>query len=467
MYVKAASELKEECERSNITVLSYGSYADINDADNQLKHIKDIDARIVFAFLQKTTSVMCLVYKHKLYGKKYGWVVHTPDSYGWWKRTFSHLDCSPDQVNEAAEYAISIDHLYLSKAKDSTISGMTPQQFSREYEAYANNSNVKPSLYGPFGFDAAWMAAIALNNSNGKSPNLHLLDINKDNTTEGIKKSLLKTRFSGVTGEVQLKSNGDRTGKFEVFQLRGNDFELVAFHDATKPNNLTYYNPMEFKWRDGRSPSDHVIYKDKLIQLSQGHFIIMCVLASMGIVLCFGFLHFNIVNRAKRCIKMSSPNINNAIIVGCALAYVSVILFSVDGEKLTSLICKAKVAALDIGFTIAFGSMFSKTWRVHRITRKLRVRRRVIKDIHLFGMIVVFLFVDTVILIIWSAVDPIRKDKKFLKDQVAQLVISSDISCKNWQWMDNFFSFHSISLKQIRLIRENVLILVFLAGKRK
>jgi len=61
MYVKAASELKEECERSNITVLSYGSYADINDADNQLKHIKDIDARIVFAFLQKTTSVMCLV----------------------------------------------------------------------------------------------------------------------------------------------------------------------------------------------------------------------------------------------------------------------------------------------------------------------------------------------------------------------------------------------------------------------
>lgn len=99
---------------------------------------------------------------------------------------------------------------------------------------------------------------------------------------------------------------------------------------------------------------------------------------------------------------------------------------------------------------------------------------KVIKDIHLFGMIVVFLFVDTVILIIWSAVDPIRKDKKFLKDQVAQLVISSrqqfnlcrvDISCKNWQWMDSFFSFYSISLKQIRLIRENVLILAFLAGK--
>ena len=37
---------------------------------------------------------------------------------------------------------------------------------------------------------------------------------------------------------------------------------------------------------------------------------------------------------------MSSPNINNAIIVGCTLAYISVILFSVDGERLTSFICK-------------------------------------------------------------------------------------------------------------------------------
>ena len=40
---------------------------------------------------------------------------------------------------------------------------------------------------------------------------------------------------------------------------------------------------------------------------------------------------------------MSSPNINNAIIVGCILAYVSAILFSVDGERLTSFVCKVTV----------------------------------------------------------------------------------------------------------------------------
>jgi len=379
MYIKAASDLKEECESNNITVLSYGSFRDRNDADNQLGHIKDIDARIVFAFLQLTTSVMCLIHKHNLYGSKYGWVLHTPDSRGWWNRTYPSLDCSPKQVNEAAEYAISIDHLYISKDNRSTISGLTPQQFSKAYEVYANITDVRKSLYGPFGFDAAWLVAIALNSSiNMSNPrSLNIMDVREDNATETIKDSLLNARFPGVTGEVQLESNGDRKGKFEVFQLIGSELGLIAFHDATKPDNLTYYNEMNFQWRDGISPRDHIIYKDKLIQLSQGNFIVICVVACMGILLCFGFLHFNIVNRKERCIKMSSPNINNAIIVGCILTYVSVILFSVDGERLTSFICKAKVFTLDIGFTIAFGSMFSKTWRVHRITRKIRVRRRV------------------------------------------------------------------------------------------
>jgi len=49
---------------------------------------------------------------------------------------------------------------------------------------------------------------------------------------------------------------------------------------------------------------------------------------------------------SSRYIKMSSPNINNAIIVGCILAYVSVVLFSVDGERLTSFICKVTISVL-------------------------------------------------------------------------------------------------------------------------
>lgn len=41
-----------------------------------------------------------------------------------------------------------------------------------------------------------------------------------------------------------------------------------------------------------------------------------------------------------------------------------------------------------------------------------------IKDIHLFGMIFVFLFVDIVLIIVWTIMDPLRKDEMFLADKV-------------------------------------------------
>lgn len=49
---------------------------------------------------------------------------------------------------------------------------------------------------------------------------------------------------------------------------------------------------------------------------------------------------------------MSSPNINNLIIAGCIIAYLSVILFAVDGEHLTSLICEVCVLYLILSRTI-------------------------------------------------------------------------------------------------------------------
>ena len=70
---------------------------------------------------------------------------------------------------------------------------------------------------------------------------------------------------------------------------------------------MTFLHPADlwcielfFHYTDGISPRDHVIYEDKLIQLSQGSFIAICIVACMGILLCFGFLHFNIVNRKER-----------------------------------------------------------------------------------------------------------------------------------------------------------------------
>lgn len=82
-----------------------------------------------------------------------------------------------------------------------------------------------------------------------------------------------------------------------------------------------------------------------------------------------------------RYIKMSSPYLNNLIIVGCMLTYTSVIFLGLDSQ-LTSVttfpyICTARAWLLMSGFSLAFGSMFSKTWRVHSIFTDVKINKKV------------------------------------------------------------------------------------------
>lgn len=59
-----------------------------------------------------------------MHGRKYVWVIHTPDKYGWWKRTLNGANCTPDQVNEGAKGIIQVNYMWLSKSKKRTMSGM-------------------------------------------------------------------------------------------------------------------------------------------------------------------------------------------------------------------------------------------------------------------------------------------------------------------------------------------------------
>jgi len=69
------------------------------------------------------------------------------------------------------------------------------------------------------------------------------------------------------------------------------------------------------------------------------------------------------------------------IIIGCLLTYTSVILLGLDShltsEAALPVICTARIWTLMAGFTLAFGSMFSKTWRVHSIFTEIKLNKKV------------------------------------------------------------------------------------------
>lgn len=115
-------------------------------------------------------------------------------------------------------------------------------------------------------------------------------------------------------------------------------------------------------------------------------------------------------------IKMSSPHLNNLIIIGCILTYLSVIFLGLD-SGLSSVaafpyICATRAWLLMAGFSLAFGAMFSKTWRVHSIFTDVKLNKKVIKDYQLFMVVGVLLAIDVVIMTTWQFADPFYRDVK-------------------------------------------------------
>lgn len=66
---------------------------------------------------------------------------------------------------------------------------------------------------------------------------------------------------------------------------------------------------------------------------------------------------------------------------GCIISLCSVYLLGLDGQfipaRVYPQICQTRVWLLSIGFTLGYGAMFSKVWRVHRFTTKAKTDPKV------------------------------------------------------------------------------------------
>lgn len=188
---------------------------------------------------------------------------------------------------------------------------------------------------------------------------------------------------------------------------------VVGSFDALT-ENLDLNVGFPIYWRGSSPPIDYTIQKLTPFRINRTLFIVISVLAILGVILACIFLAINLKFRNQRYIKMSSPYLNNLIIIGCILTYLSVIILGLDSsltsEQNFAIICRARAWVLMAGFTLAFGSMFSKTFRVHSIFTNIKLHKKVIKDYKLFMVVFVLLAFDVCILVVWHYIDPFYRE---------------------------------------------------------
>ncbi|XP_069990617.1 gamma-aminobutyric acid type B receptor subunit 2-like [Penaeus vannamei] len=210
----------------------------------------------------------------------------------------------------------------------------------------------------------------------------------------------------------------DRVGVTAFYQIQGGaPVKVALYHPEGESLDLSCPGCHALVWPGGEVPASRV-FKLRVETVDPAAFILMSSLATLGILMALAFLAFNLTHRRLKYIKLSSPRLNNTTVVGTVLVYTAVILLGLDHATLPSphyfpVVCTARAYLLSAGFSLAFGSMFTKTYRVHQIFTRSNsagvVKNKLLKDKQLIGVIMVLLVVDIIIVSAWMGVDPMTR----------------------------------------------------------
>ncbi|XP_021920586.1 uncharacterized protein LOC110830235 isoform X2 [Zootermopsis nevadensis] len=352
-----------------------------------------------------------------MFGRKYQWLIMGTYTEEWWLQEAGVVPCSAAELMLALEGCILTDLLPLSTNGEITVSGITAEEYRLEYDSRRGSEY---SRFHGYTYDGVWAVALAIQHVAHRirhfRKNQTVVDFQyRDPLWEELfLEALRNTSFEGVTGPVRFYDN-ERKASILLKQFQnGSEVKIGEFDGVTEQLDLTRGHII--KWH-GRSPP-----KDRTLQIFEHSHVnitiysLLAATASVGIVMAISFLAINITYRNQRYIKMSSPYLNNLIIIGCMLTYSSVIFLGLD-STLTSVeafpyICTARAWLLMAGFSLAFGSMFSKTWRVHSIFTNVKLNKKVIKDYQLFMVVGVLLVIDLIIMTTWQVTDPFYRETK-------------------------------------------------------
>ncbi|KAF6737915.1 Gamma-aminobutyric acid type B receptor subunit 1, partial [Oryzias melastigma] len=379
------------------------------------------DARIIVGLFYETEArkVFCEVYKEKLYGKKYVWFLIGWYADNWFKIKDPSINCTLEQMSEAVEGHVTTEIVMLNPETVRGASNLTSQEFLTQLMSKLGGKNPEETggfQEAPLAYDAVWALALALNKTVGplKAKGHRLEDFNYNNRdiTSEIYRAMNTSSFEGVSGHVVFDAQGSRMAWTLIEQLQGGSYKKIGYYDSTKGNLSWYGND---KWIGQGPPADQTVVIEEFRYLSQRLFVSMSVFAVVGILLGIVCLTFNIYNSRVRYIQNSQPYLNNMTAVGCMMALAAVFPLGIDGlhvhRRHFPVVCQFRLWLLGLGFSLAYGSMFTKIWWVHTVFTKKdekREKRKHLDSWKLYATVGVLLAVDVLLLMIWQIVDPLH-----------------------------------------------------------
>ncbi|VDK68913.1 unnamed protein product [Litomosoides sigmodontis] len=388
------------------------THDEIENIGYELNELKKRDARILIGDFEESLAVriLCEAYQNGIYGENYAWILPGYHRSDWWHNA-TGASCTVEELTQVIEGHFAVEFSpYSQKLARLTVANKTVSEIRAELDIGQESS--PESVLKGYVYDGLWTLALAIEHvaqlykqRDGITWAANVSDTEDwSKLSAELLQAISNTSFIGVTGAVRFENNG-RLGLVEILQWRNGSYVTAGIYDGTEAA-LTLSPSL----KDWIPPLDATVVVHERQYISFMLFSLLSLLATIGVAIALFFLIINIKYQNHRYIKMSSPNINNLIIAGSICTYISVILLSFDTRFVSPdtfvALCYVKIWVLSLGFTLAFGSMFSKTWRVHSIFKNIRMNKKAIKDYKLFMLIGFIVLVDLISLASWATISP-------------------------------------------------------------
>ncbi|XP_071806886.1 gamma-aminobutyric acid type B receptor subunit 2-like isoform X2 [Asterias amurensis] len=407
--------LQSVLEANDVQVLLSEGVQDFSNLDTHLQNLKRQDARIIFVGFYKfvTLKLFCEVYQAGMYGPKYVWVAPFWTSNVWWINPNPSLiePCTQEQINIVVNSTLHFDgNQRREEVLGLDFNGVKP--LPEHYDYY--NSEQPDSDALPYIYDVTIAIALALNASIADlqrlDPPRRLQDFSysDDEMARVILKNADNLDFNGLLGRFLIENGSRRTESVYIEQARGTNLETSMIYQVETKQFVTVSEPV---WQGDHVPVDGITRRSVIQEISSTARITLFALASLGSVMGLTFLFINIKYKHKRAIKMSSPSLSNLTVVGCLLLYASVFASGWDKTNLPDsaivIKCHVERMLIYVGLSLAFGSVFMKTYRIHAIfaVAVKRFKKIDLPDWKLIGGVVIIVFADVIIVVLWIILD--------------------------------------------------------------
>lgn len=428
LYFKQVhSEFIRTIKELNTNVLYTGTLLAPKEGESiiPLNGLRSSQARVVMVFAGTTVAaqMLCYAFHEDMLYPNFQWVFHdrtlkqlVKDSVEEFQVNGVRMSCSSGDM-EVATTGVILHQFHLEQENQS----MTLPLFGRTYNDYLEDyleeylaeleNYTEPDNYSNSYHDAVWAMAIALHNASKNGVNLTTYTYNRESDTRTIARYLSRVNFDGMSGPIAFQ-NETRSSMtiINVVQLWNGNETLIGTYDRSRGKES-----LKLLEDIGNFTNDTYEVSHVKIHASLG--VLQMLFTITLIVFTFLLQLANTFWYQYHSIKATSPNITNLIFSGCYLFSIALLILSVQEtftfsvnatQILYAVLCNLFTWCFLIGYSLIFGTICAKMYRVYRLFRHFSNSRpgHFLSDNALIMFVLILLCIDVVICTTWNVVDP-------------------------------------------------------------